>query len=835
LGVQISYGQEVEVPDTLISFQNEYGSGTNEYSYDYEDAARTVRRTVSSRYNFGPKFDGSPIKFFDGSTRTYSPYKDNYLDMFNNGSTRSLNAAIQGGNEKGNMRLSFSNYDYDGITPNQSQIRNTLSFNGQMEVSKFARFEITQNLYNIKSQNRLSNIQHLVAWGTFNRDYDIKTAMNSYKDANGWMLDLSSLGSIDGSGWGWPSAFLDPNNINDGFFNLMWNMNENRNTDKRMHSITSAKVLLTFFPFLSLTMQGGLDYTDTDYMAQNMPYRQNATDGSYTGGKFSFQRERNKIQNYEAFVTFNKSFMDDKLNVFAFAGPAFRSISYTNVNVGTRGNSKFPGFWSLSNHTSWPAGYDSYVSGYRQENESLYSVLGQGTVSWGMEYILEFQARNDWASTLPQANRSYFYPGASLTWNFTETFKIPNVNYGKLFLSWADVGRPASRYYALKTYSLNTLPAPNTNVNDVTGPSDLFSGDLMPERKREFEIGTSTRLLKDNRLEVNLSYYNSTWYNQIMGVPLSSTTGANNIRINAGEINNQGVEVYINGAIVATQPFRWEMTVTAARQWDKIRKLYPGITQKQESAGNIFRRNTEGERMYTLWIQDYAKDDNGNRLVNDNGYYYLSDDPEDEICLGSTNTDIYGGFTNNFYVQGNWGMLNLMGGLDYKFGGKILSYSNFYLTGNGLTTQTLKYRDTEHGGLDRVVVNADGTNTTYHDGLILPGVKSDGTPNDKIISAYGYYSTFIHDMGTGWQPDMIKENSYIKFREMALTYTFPERISKQLRLQKLSVALTARNLFYIYKSIDNIDAESMLSTSGWIENSSFPSTRTYGFKLNVSF
>ncbi|MDR3250945.1 MAG: SusC/RagA family TonB-linked outer membrane protein, partial [Tannerella sp.] len=417
LGVQISYGQEVEVPYTLISFQNEYGSGSNEYSFDYEDEARTIRRTVSSRYNFGPKFDGSPIKFFDGSTRTYSPYKDNYLDMFNNGSTRSLNAAIQGGNEQGNMRLSFSNYDYDGITPNQSQIRNTLSFNGQMEVSKFARFEITQNLYNIKSQNRFSNIQHLVAWGTFNRDYDIKTAMNSYKDANGWMLDLGTLGSLDEQGWGWPSAFLDPNSINDGFFNLMWTMNENRNTDKRMHSITSAKVLLTFFPFLSLTMQGGLDYTDTDYLAQNIPYRLNSETGTYDGGKFSFQRERNKIQNYEAFVTFNKSFMDDKLNVFAFAGPAFRSVSYTNVNVGTRGSSKFPGYWSLSNHTTWPASYDSYVSGYRQENESLYSVLGQGTISWGMEYILEFQARHDWASTLPQANRSYFYPGASLTWN----------------------------------------------------------------------------------------------------------------------------------------------------------------------------------------------------------------------------------------------------------------------------------------------------------------------------------------------------------------------------------------------------------------------------------
>ncbi|MDR3060873.1 MAG: SusC/RagA family TonB-linked outer membrane protein, partial [Dysgonamonadaceae bacterium] len=502
LGVQVSYGQEWHEPYSLIDFQNEYGSGENEYAYDYEDDAQTIRRTVKSRFNFGPKFDGSPIKFFDGSTRQYLPYENNYLDLFNTGASRNVSAAIQGGNEKGNMRLAFTNYDYDGITPNQSQIKNTLSFNGQIEVSKFAKFEFVQNLYNVKSQNRMSNIQHLVAWGTFNRDYDIKTAMNAYKDENGWMRTLDELGHLDGKSWGWPDAFVDPNNIGDGFFNMMWNMNENRNTDKRLHSITSAKATLTFLPSVSLTMQGGLDYTDTDYATKNMPYRQNQTTGSYEGGKFSFERERNTIQSYEAFLSFNKSFMDDRLNVFAFGGPGYRKVSYTDMNVGTRGNSKFPGFWSLSNADTWPSSYDSYVSGFRQENESLYSVLGQGTISWGMEYILEFQARNDWASTLPKANRSYFYPGASLTWNFTETFEIPHINYGKFFLSWADVGRPANRYYALRTYSIATLPPPNTNINDVTGPTDLFSGDLKPERKREFEIGTSLRMFKSNRLEL---------------------------------------------------------------------------------------------------------------------------------------------------------------------------------------------------------------------------------------------------------------------------------------------------------------------------------------------
>lgn len=836
LGVQISYGQEVFQPISYIDFQNEFGSGQNEYSYSWEDEAQTIRRTVSDRQNFGPAFDGSPIKFFDGSTRQYLPYENNYLDMFNNGSARNMQAAIQGGNEKGNMRLAYTNYEYDGITPNQGQTKNSISFSGQMEASEFAKFEITQNLYHTQSQNRMSNIQHLVAWGTFNRDYDIKTAMNSWKDENGYMVDLSTLGNLDESGWGWPNAFLDPNSINDGFFNLMWTMNENRYIDKRINSITSAKATLTFLPSVGMILQGGLNYTDTDVSNKVMPYRKNEETGAYEGGRFSFERQRNIIQNYEAFLTFNKSFVDDRLNFFGFAGPAYKRVEFNKVNVGTRGNSKFPGFWSLTNHDRWPASYDSYVSGYDLEGETMYSVLGQGTISWGMEYILEFQARNDWSSTLPKANRSYFYPGASFTWNFTETFTVPGVNYGKLFFSWADVGRSANRYYALRTYSINTLPAPNTNVNDVSGPSDLFSGDLKPERKREFEVGTSMRFFKQNRLELNLSYYNSMWYNQIMALPIPSSSGANQIRINAGEINNSGVELFLNAALVASNPFRWEMTFTAARQWDEIIQLYPGITQKNENAGNLIRRKAEGERMNTLWIQDYAKDEHGNRMVNDNGLYYLSSDAENEINVGTTNTDVYGGLSTNFYLQGDWGMLNLMGALDYKYGGSILSYSNFYLKGNGLTTETLPGRP-GHGGLTWTETLSDGSTRERHDGMILPGVKQDGTTNDIMISARDYYSSYIHDMGTGWQPDMIHENNYVKFREMALTYTFPKKFSENLMTQKLSVGLTARNLFYIYKSIKNIDAESMLGTGNdsWIENTNFPSLRSYGFKVNVSF
>lgn len=221
--------------------------------------------------------------------------------------------------------------------------------------------------------------------------------------------------------------------------------------------------------------------------------------------------------------------------------------------------------------------------------------------------------------------------------------------------------------------------------------------------------------------------------------------------------------------------------------------------------------------------------------MSNSGLYQISDNSKDQICVGSINPDIYGGFTSNFYFQGNWGMLNLMAGIDFKYGGKVMSYTNYYLMANGVSEETLQYRDTDHGGLTWVQKMADGSTRERHDGLILPGVKADGSPNDIMISAYQYYSSFGRDDSKYWSPDLIKKNNYIKFREMALNYTFAKKISEMMRLQKLSVGLTARNLFYVYKSIPHIDAEALLGTNSWIENSNYPASRTFGFKVNVSF
>jgi iron complex outermembrane receptor protein len=819
LGVQVSYGHEWETPYSLIDFQNEYGSGQNEFSVNMVDGKRHL---VSSRFNFGPKFDGQPIIGFDGKEVAYSPYEDNYMALFRNGSSNNTQVSITGGNEKSSARLSYTNYSYNGTMTNQEHAKNSLSFSGNTTVSDFAKFEVTQNLYLTETQNRRQNLQQLVAMGTFNRDYDIEKAMSLYKDENGYLPTKESLADM-----GWPAAFTGSNGGE--FFDMLWNQYENRNIDEKMHSITAIKVDLKFLPYLSLKLQGGLDYTITDYIKQDKVYRKNEVSGEWEGGKFKHDTEKNNIQQYEAYLFFDKDFMDNNLNVFAFAGPSYRKTSYTKVGVGTLGNFNFPDFWSVSNTDGWTSSYDDRIARFTREGDAIYSVLGQMTVSWKDKYYLELQARNDWASTLPKQNRSYFYPGVSFTWNFTEDFKIPMVNYGKLRASWADVGRPATRYYALRTYTVEAIPT-YPGVNDITGPEDLFSGDLRPERKREVEIGFDVRFFERDRAQIDFSYYNNNIYDQIMSVPLSAATGAKNIRINAGEVNHQGIELLLRGKPILTSAFEWDLALTATRQWSKVISLYPGITEVNREVSGVTNRAAEGLAMGELWTYDYVRNEKGERVVT-NGYYSISNQAEDMICVGNVNPDLFGGLNSTFNVKGEWGTAALSLGLDYKIGGSILSFSNFYLKGNGLTTETLQYRDAAHGGL----AWTDGEGRARNDGVILPGVKPDGTPNDVIISAYDYYSSFVHDMSSGWQPDEIKENSYVKFRELALGYSLPARWITPLKLQGLTLSLTARNLFYIYKSIDNIDPESILGTDSWVENSNYPSSRIYGFKVNLSF
>ncbi len=846
LGITLSHQVTVDKPFTFIDFQNDFGSGASVRDTQYA-LIRGVptRKLPLSRFSFGPRFDNSNVMLYDSTMGTYRAYPDNFIDFFNTALSNRTNVSVAGSGTLGSVRASYTRNTYEDVIPGFTQKNNTFSFNGNFKVSEFATFEFVNNLYSVQTRNRRPNIQQFVATG-LNRDYDYNWMKSFYHDQEGFRRDLDPYGLAGSSPGFWPNAVAG----------IMWEQNDNKDQDNKFHLVSSLRSTLQFTKNISLIAQAALDYTNTDFITENKIIRLAPV---RVGGKYSWSKRNLTVQNYQALVKYENNFSD--FNFFAFGGGAYQKVTENNMYSSTGDMGLlFPGWYSLGNADTrfWPTSGDrGKVTGLRRGSDVLYSALGSATLSWKETYYLEVQARNDWNSTLQAPNYSYFYPGVSLTYNFSNDFEVPHLQYGKLRFAWADVGggpttAVGDRYFANDAYSVGQLPY-SYGPTSVTPPSALFLEPLKPFRKREFEAGFNTRWFDRSRVEIDFSYYTNNTYDQIVQQPITPATGYTAAKINTGNVKNWGFELLIKGAPIATPKYRWDLTFTAANQFSKVIKLYPGITQKFVDGNSGFQVwAKEGERMGEIRAYDYKRTPDGNRIVGGNGLYALSDQVTN--TGKNVNPKVFGGLYSDFFFKG----FNFHIGLDYKFGGTIFSYTNNYLMGTGVIKASLPGRDEATGGLAYYIDNASGNKVkwehnkpapgaardgiVYHDGIVLDGMKevnSGGTvryeKNDVIISAPAYYQTFINDLGTSWPPDRLFKNDYIKLREISLEYSLPKKISNMLKLQKLSVTAAARNLGYLYKTLPNIDPEGALGAQGYIENSFYPSIRSFSFGVNVSF
>lgn len=842
LGITVSHQISVDKPFSYIDFQNEYGTGTStlDTATTVLPDGRRVKAIRISRFSFGPKFDGSQVMGYDSVMQPYKAYPNNWVDFFETGITNRTNVSISGGGAFGSARASYSHIDFSDMLPRSTQKSHNFSFNGTFNVSPFASFEFINNIYSVKTQGRRPNLQQLVAAG-LNRDYDYNWMRGFYLD-DGYLRDLEPYGLSAGSPGTWTRHISD----------LLWQQYNNTNIDQKFHTINTIKTTLKFTNEISLLGQASIDYTNTDFTSERQIVRLLPQP---VGGKYQWKKRNTTVQNYQAILNYDKNLNKD-YHLFAFAGWAFQQVRDNENFAGTGDNGlRFPDWYSLQNDVLGAQDLGK-VRGIVRGSDLTYGVFASVTGSWQNTLYLEVQARKDWNSTLSPNNNSYFYPGASITYNFTNNFTVPKLQYGKLRVSWADVGGGPNtaledRYFANNSYQVASIYEGAT-VKAVIPPGALFLGDIKPFRKREFEIGFNTRWFEHNRLEVDFSFYNNNIYNQIIPLNINSATGYSVANINSGNVKNWGYEVFIKAAPVVHKNYRWDVTFTAARQQSKVVKLYEGINEQLISSLDGVRVvGTVGRPAGDIKMFDYAKDPNGNRIVNDDGLYFLSDSFR---VFGNVNPKVFGGIVSDFFFKG----FTFHIGIDYKYGGKVFSYSNNYLVGNGVIKSTLPSRDEASGGIAYYI--EQGTNKrikwehnspappnavgglVYHDGMILPGVKAvvSGNdtkyePNDNLTSAPTYYSTYINDGGGAWPPDRLAKNDYIKLREIAVDYTVPKKISERLKLQKVTLTAAVRNIGYIYKSIPNIDAEATLGAQGYVENSFYPSLRTFTFGVNVSF
>ncbi len=839
LGMTASYQYSYDKPFTYIDFQNDYGSGASTL-----DTATTlingqrVRTLRASRFSFGPKFDGSQVMRYDSVMLPYVAYPNNWIDFFEAGHQSRFNVAIGGSGAFGSARASYSHVDYQDIIDRATQKSNTFSFNGDFKVSPFARFEFKSNFYSIATQNRRPNVEQIVAWG-LNRDYD-------YNFLRGFYLDQGYRRVLD-------NYALPPSATR--FTGLLWEQNQNTDLDKKFHTINSLRGIFTFTKEFSLTAQAALDYTNTQYTTENQIVQLLPT---VAGGKFQWRKQNAFVQNYQILLNYEKEFKND-WHLFTYGGWAYQQVDESDIFAGTGENGlRFPDWYSLGNDLGGGGADLGKLRGIARGSDLIYGVLGSATISWKNNVFVQLDARNDWNSTLPPSKNSYFYPGASVVWNFTENLTLPKLNYGKFSVSWADVGGGPNvalqnRYFADNSFSVSPIYEGSTVIG-VFPPNSLFLGDIKPFRKREFEVGLNTRWFEQSKLDVELVFYTNNIYNQIIPLNINPATGYSVANINSGNVKNWGYEIAIKASPVIQRDYRWDITLTTARQYSKVIDIYEGINEQLVDGINNAVRvvGKVGRPLGEVYMYDYARDPNGNKIVDANGSYSLNN--SEYIRVGNVNPKALGGLYSDFMYKG----LTFHVGLDYKFGATVFSYSNQYLVGNGVVKSTLPYRDEENGGLAYYIeqgsnkkipwqhnqpapANAVG-GLVYHDGLILGGVKVDNSggttkyvTNDIIISAPAYYQTYISDVSTGWPPDRTFKNDYVMLRELALNYDVPKRISDMFKLQKLTVSVAIRNLGYIYKAIPNIDPEGTLSAQGFVENSFYPSVRSFIFGINLAF
>ncbi|MEE9361577.1 MAG: SusC/RagA family TonB-linked outer membrane protein [Cellulophaga sp.] len=850
LGVSLSMTTTLDTAAFLADLQNEYGTGRSPSSPDTDDQGYYLNdegeRTLDiAGSGFGPKYDPSvQLNWWDGSKRAWAPNsKSIYKQLFRTGSQTTTNLALTAGGEKGSMRFSYTNTRLKSISPGGNYDKNTFSLSSKYEINDHVTLKYSGNYYATENQNAhyagsFDSQGSVSGLGAYSSDIDV---------------DLLKQYLITNDGYNY---FANPDNTSNvissgrsAVANTLWDWTQNESNFKRIHNIQSLTLDIEFNDFLGLTILGGLDNTN-----ENTEYKGKLRDPSQIGpNSGSVYRDVSRIirKSYgQALFNFNANATKD-INVSGFVGGVIRHHFEEKKGAERLGGFVIPNFFSFSN---LPSGQQpSYIND--NQEDMLYSVLGSLQVDWKNQVYLEAQARNDWSSILPVQNNSYFYPGLSATWILSSSFNLPTqVKFLKLRTSWADVGRPGSRYFS----NVNLGVSQSGSGFILSPPSDLppiddnFVPNLKPERKREFEVGLEAYFFENRRLGVDFAVYHSNTYDQIMKITAPPGLGVNSIRLNAGDVSNTGWELALKTKPIDLKDFKWNLDFTFSGTKTKVVKLdgelknlslwsTNGLNAVAEVGGEygaIYQQ--KGFKKY-INPSDENDPNNGKPIVANSGqrYRYYSDSNKK---VGKVLPDLIGGVFTSF----NYKNFTLVANLDYTFGATFISEQETYMMASGVLKESLKYRDQANGGVAYHVVGAgvlvqgadpSGGGATFNDGVVLDGVLADGTVNTQVVRAEDYYRSSYFSNGF-FPEDRLFKSDYIALRNIALSYSFSKDLTEKMGVNGLSLSLFCNNVAYLYKAAPNTIPESSNGT-GWSSanygTTALPSQRSMGLSIKAKF
>ncbi len=801
IGIEFNSNFVFEEVINHFDFQDQYGQGRNgEKPLDANDAWN-----LGDGSNWGARLDGTLVPQFDGVSRPYVYQADeNVKRFFETGHTWTNTVGFSGGSENHRMRLNLSNLENESILPESGYTRRnvSLSYSGDFAdritvTSKFLySHEDADNRPRIadspgNSVNALFSLPH-----NYNVD-DLRGDPNK----PGAVPD--GVTTIDNKSPG--EELQISNNLWNA--NPWWAANQFDIDDNTDRLITSHVVRFDITDFLYVQGRGGMDWF-TRRERNVTPY---GTGYQRLGGINETERRVREI-NLEGILGFSDQYGDISIDAFVGGNQMTRSSETLSLNGS---NFNIPFFHQVSNAANQTIGYGI-------AEEGINSLFGSINIGYNNYLFLTGTARQDWFSTLNPDDNSILYPSVGGSFVFSELLGATSgaFTYGKVRASWAQVGGDTDPYRLLLTYGLGQghLGQPNAFIQQGSIPNPL----LRPLTSTEFEIGTELKFF-NNRLGVDLTYYNQRTTDDILAATISNTSGFGSTTINVGEMKNQGVELLVNVRAIQRENFTWDITINGSYNDNEVVSLAEGLDEIA-SAGNLGVPRTRWVQVFNVvgepfgTIKGFPQQMIGGQPVfnPDNGQPIQA---SEQIILGNGVHRYNGGITNAI----NWKGIYADVLVDFKAGGDIYSGTNVRLVSSGFHKMTVE------GLSDMGIEAVDRENVT------VTGVDPDGEPfsrkleADEIPGFWGAYSQlsdrFMYDA------------SFIKLRQVSLGYSLPKVLLANTPFRTVRLSFVARNLALLLNNLENVDPESVYNNSNaqGLDYFSFPQTRTYGFNLKVDF
>ncbi len=781
LGFTVSSSIGIESIFTNPDMQSTYAQGS-QGKYD-----------SSSTMSWGPKISGQTVTDWSGKQVALQPY-NNVANFFKNGIVSNQNISFQQQVNATAVYASYNRFDDKSIIPGAKLSRNNLTARALTKFgnndnwtldTKFQFINSTANNRSLEGQNG----------SIFSTIYNLPRTLNILNFKN----PLDTSGNMF---WWQKGSGLNP----------YWSAKYNLNNDTRNRYLLYASLKHQFASWLTAEANAGADMYTTSTEAKE--YAGSPGNNSYALGKQTYQQT-----NYSGMITARKDNLFGKLGGSLMVGGNLMAWQNSAISINAS-TLRVPNLFSVNNSAGNPIVNQAF------SQKKINSLYASAELNYDGYLFLAGTFRNDWTSALAPQNKSFFYPSVSLSYVITDMISnkggsLPSwLSYGKLRASYAAAGSDLDPYELYNTYYIGTDPNGNTTAGRN---GTLFNDSVKSQLIKSYEAGAELRLFK-NRVGIDVSIYKSNAIRQLINLPMDPLSGYSSMKINAGNVQNTGVEVTANAHILDNpNSLNWNMTVNYSHNKNTVPSIYPGVNKYQLGGfDNIQILAVAGQPYGEIYGTKLlrvteSKDPNyGQLIISNNG---LPQATTDISRLGNQQADALIGFANSFSYKG-FGLSVL---LDARIGGKIFSQTLDNMQRNGTAAITVS-----NGTRDSILVK----------GVVLDPNTSQYVANTQRISTQQYWGAVAGSGNTGITEANLYDATNIRIRNVQLSYNFPKRMLTRTFIQKAVVSVSCNNVWLITSHLHGLDPESVFATGTPVvgfENGSSPTSRTFYFNLSLGF